>query len=839
MGRSPTASPSRCAAFLSLVLLAVGATPIPVFADEPEYERHERFRNLLLRYTRDVEEAVARCRRELVGQVLREDGTPYPEEEILKSQTDQLDGLRARLANLDAARQSLRGGSITLTRYYQLAQHEMHTGLEAAGHSMLNESSWRVAQLGGRSRATTRRFQEVFERRRRDLESREWPSTAAWEAAAEAMRREFELEESESFRQLHRDYDEVTRRLLVRRRTLAGDIWALQDFFLRRGQNAEAEWCRTRVYGLYSFHDLTFTDQGRNDSMMDGYALRSNGDALIAVRAFRFATRLDMDEALIREPVETLRTYDDTLAPLDFEGDDLEQLARVLAARLERYRAVSDEYRSALQRIGVLCRDPNLPSGTLDPDDLVRLANAVQERFRAQAEVRRPRRDSGEQVLAAERSWNEAVLALARAQSTREARSAIRERDRIAGRLRDYREQLEDPGINEDQKRGIRENGIPRLVGELRTFEARLQELTGNEIRAERAAHQALVDRRREHDRFSLIPDIPDSEVEDAWQRFRAMYNERVRALHSSDRSGVPEIPERRTPERIATAPTQADALVQRWRQVGERVRSRMLQLIQARGDVERANREMVLLARSIVGLRVVAAARSKDALRSIRDGEAQDPLEAQFERLEEGLTRAKEFAEDASTALERAEFLRTVALTGNRGARVIETASHALELLSRAIEIIQDPIGRINSTAGAVLAFDEILSKLRSPREAAEGMVELLEFAAEHGGDIPLLGEVLGNVLDVYGEVSAACIRGIIAIQDRLVEDAYIREFTNAERHLYSRQEIEEKLITAGTNDESVRRRVATLVHARRLAFLASATPELARDMGGRERGR
>jgi YD repeat-containing protein len=133
-------------------------------------------------------------------------------------------------------------------------------------------------------------------------------------------------------------------------------------------------------------------------------AFPGSEDRLILIEYFckDAQTLFKFNDALAAEPVESLRQYDTTLPALDFDGGPLEQLAKMLSARLVRFYTVQAAAQNHLARLEEL--NPKAQALPETTPDVAPLREAVATFAKTQASEA----EANERLAAAKKAFDDA-----------------------------------------------------------------------------------------------------------------------------------------------------------------------------------------------------------------------------------------------------------------------------------------------------------------------------------------------------------------------------------------------------------------------------------------------
>lgn len=816
----------------TLLLLAMVAAALmgpAANAESPEKEPYTRYRAMMEQYAKDMEEAAARYRSDIVGKVFDNEGNPYPEAKVL----EELRGAQKKnsdaMASLDRARDAWTSRTDSLDSFFRYAAYAVQRSAQAAFAALADETRWRVVQLSARFAKQAWEQKAAFDKAAEAIRKADGYGKDA-DARVEVLRRDYEGRERTLILSTLQSYRGLTDALLARRRVLAGDLWRLVDFHERRGRPEDARTFRGFVYGIHCYA-LGATLGNSSDSDLDFFVRFPGSPDRLILRKYLvedIETLHKMDSALRAEPVESLRQHDNTLPPLSFGGSTAEQIAQLLSARLVRFYTVQ----AAQDAIYARLKDLNAQAGVLTaPMPEVAPIEAAIDAFRSasagesDAAARRSAADravSGAEDAqrAAERELNYArneVRLNNRFEvvgpEAKNARLASQRLQEIRRQIALYQAQVDDPSLPEDQRKPLREVTIPRLQADVAKAEAAVTAACADKATSLQAATSRLDEARRAR---NALPAAGNPEGPARWSRVVELYAAARTALPEAYRKDLKDLPGRGDAAAASAATEAARALRARVAEFLAHREQVTHRLREAYGELGRCESELALLARSIAGVRISAAVEAERLLQ-VLGATGEDEVVKEIQRLKEGLGEGKDLLETADGRLEKLEKLRQKLTGDDRGGWIIETVQERLGTVSKTLEFIEGATEK-------GLAVKQAMEDLKDARTSLRAVSALLEAAGSAGGAIPVIGPTFGRFLGFYSQAAGACCDAACRIQDKLVRENVETLFSQPppERHLYTQGEVDSG---SSLQNEDARKRIAAMLQSRRLLFLAKAS--------------
>lgn len=786
-------------------------------AQETPAAAHERSRALVESWLADAREQERWYQNTLTGQVKREDGTAWTEDAIFYALRENRAGLEKALGNLNEAHDAYAGRKFTLAQFRQRVQAALEWAAVHATGIAIDRATWEVRRLQWKhidqSRALLRQF---------DAEDKALPDEGYADAAV-ALRRQYARLERAQLQELLREYTAATEAFCARRGELCGDLWTLVTAAEAGGRTAEARALEVRLRNCWET-----PRKGSGTSMVDYFCdFPGSPDRLILRRNWvdDLPTLHRMNTALAAEPVENFRGGTRE-APVEFQGTPLEQLAQTLSHRLVEFYELEARQGAAWRRLAELNAAARRTAGA-DPD--VAAVAAALEAYLVEAHEDGNRSDARrratEALNAALAAVTQAEGALTRAQGSVYLTRALRvtpagsagahsAASLIADRRREiqgHERSLRDESLPESQRRALTEVTIPRLREEIGAIEAAVATASEREAAA-RTAAVAARDAARVH--LNGLPAADPVRQTNLWEEFRGLYAGAVEALPAAERRDLPAVEARRTEAGVAAAGRGVNLLRERVAALGTsraEVRREMQETLAALRRDEAALRQ---LGQRIVNVRIAALVAAEGVLESL-GVRPQDEVTAAIGRLKDQLQKAQGIfaaADECTRSLD--DILRHDPL---------EVRKKLVAQLQERMGVAGETLSVLGSGAEAIEAIRAFSNDIGNERTALRAVSTLLDFSANAGETVPVLGAVLAPMMKIYGMTAGAAGEAAIAIQDHVIEQNIRALFDRPrpEQHLYTLREV---AASCSLFSEDAHQRITTMLQVRRLIALAGA---------------
>ena len=763
---------------------------------------------------------------------------------------DRFRDLRASLTDdLDALRKALdQVGKGSLDQVLGAADNSLSQVLRDVWLIYADVASKRVEILRNKMVEQQKAIEKEFSDRREAIDKKSGYGTADYVLALAQLATELRNKETTQVTASAKTYTDAENELLSHYKALVGETWKLQDFNKRRSRDASAILFQQAVY-RYFCYELAARDPSFLKALFGASVPQAELDRLLQLASpwhlvvpwsyqgaypagkpdgdfsptpEHFSWR--MDAIFANNPVERLRQYD-KLPALNFDGSDLEVMAKLLSARLVRFFTVQADQDRAFGELSDLAKAIDDASTPL-PD-----AEAVAKAIDAALVLQGPYND----VLRNQQTWREAV-------------------ERFRGRMIEARRKLDlkrtwlvvvarETGVVTKIVEPKIVNGVPEKVPdgfsereELKKIDDRISLLKLNKLptgdwEAKRAAVVKSVDQfvQKEQETFDKAKtDLDDAEKKSkqadadaakldpgpyrrAYADARSLYKAAVAALPTADAADFAYLPEK------------AEDFAGKDQESVKRLGTRIAEIQRARSDLrfalaekmsdyDRNDAELRELGKAVANDRGAAVALAQKTLTDM--GAKDDEFLQVFNDLKQKLdTLNKVLGTGGKVLPDTPDFMNKA----DREA-LITRLSGVLSTIAKILKFIGTNAARAKTAA-------DIYTQIANgdATTALNGVAAILEQAASEADKIPGAGVVVGRFLGFYAQATGAANTAIVNIRKKIIEADLSNAFsTPPARHLYTQNEIEGALSRLVNPDL---KRITAYVQTQRVMGLVGAT--------------